>query len=443
MSSDSVARRTDDVSLAILAGGRSRRMGYDKAFAPFADSTLIEWLRDRLCPGFSHCFIVAKDVARFRGLGLPVVSDARPVDSPTVGVYTAVAASPTPRVLCLSCDSPFVTLQLLQRLAEGSPGYDAYVARDQTGVQPLCAVYGPETLAALERMLDDDERRLDLLLDYVHTGYLDVRAAGLGDPDELFTNVNTPQDLERAQQRLTAEAGGQSTGPSSSGAASDTAHPAIAGAPAAGVAPDTRGDGASSSHLASPILQFAAQVPLPTVSIVGKKQSGKTTVLVGVIRELTHRGRRVAAFKHDRHGFAVDVPGSDTHTLREAGATVTAIASPTDVAIMSHLGDELPLGALVARVREPVDIVLTEGWASGPAPKLEVSRQARSERLICAPQDLLAIVTDQPFPDYAVPQLSLDAYAAIADLLERWMARQRALHGARTAADAWPADSSS
>ncbi len=109
-----------DVTLALLAGGLSRRMGEDKAFAPFEGGTLLEWMRDLTAPLFPHVFVVAREPARFHGLGLPVVNDALPEIGSAVGVYTAVLASPTERVICLACDMPFVTPRLLRALADGS-----------------------------------------------------------------------------------------------------------------------------------------------------------------------------------------------------------------------------------------------------------------------------------------------------------------------------------
>ena len=386
------------VSLALLAGGRSRRMGHDKARAELAGATLIEWLLDRVAPAFPFVFVVAKDVAGFRDLGVPVVADARAAESPTVGVYTAVAASPSPRTLCLGCDIPFVTPALLAELVQRPASYDAVVPRDGSGLQPLCAVYSRRTLAALEQMLDADERRLDVIFERVDTDYVDVADGRFGDPRELFLNVNTPSDLEAARRLAARRRPGR---PAAPGTALPTA------------------------HLAPGVLEFIARAALPTVSIMGKKKSGKTTVLVGVIQELARRGRRVAAVKHDMHGFDLDVAGTDTDRLRRAGAVVTAISSPFDVAVMSAVGEDLPLLSLVERIREPVDLVLTEGFARQPAPKIEVSRAARSGSLISRPEELLGIVSDQRFADYPVPQIALDDYAGVADLLESFLATVR------------------
>lgn len=104
--------------------------------------------------------------------------------------------------------------------------------------------------------------------------------------------------------------------------------------------------------------------------------------------------------------------------MRRAGAVVTAISSPLEVAVMSAVGADLPLLSLVERIREPVDLVLAEGFARQPAPKIEVSRAARSGSLIGRSDELLGIVSDQRFPDYPVPQLRLDDFSGVADLLE-------------------------
>lgn len=396
-----------DVSLALLAGGRSRRMGRDKALIPFAGGTLIEWLRDRLAPGFSHTFVVAKDVRRFRDLGVPAVTDARPEDSPTCGVYTALLASPTPRTICLGCDVPFVTRALLERLADMAPPYEVLVPRDDTGLQPMCAVYSRGALPALERMLDEGRRRLDLIVDYVHAGLADVAELGVGDPRVLFFNVNTPRDLETARRLA------QGLAPGDVPAATDLE----------GAAPEDVKDTDEPpfARLAPRVVDFMARAPVPTVSFVGKKKSGKTTVLEGVIGELAGRGRRVAAVKHDTHGFSVDVPGTDTHRLREAGATTTVISSSEAVAVMSTVTEEPSLLELIGRIQERVDLVLTEGFVRQPAPKVEVSRAARSDSLIMRPEELLAVAADQPFPKLPVPQLAIDDFVRVADLLERHM----------------------
>lgn len=379
---------TAQVSLALQAGGASRRMGTDKALAPFLEGSLLEWLIDRVAPAFAHAFIVANEPARFRHLGLPVVTDALPERGSAVGIYTSLLACPTERVLCLACDMPFVTPWLLRALAQGSAGYQVFVPRTGEYLQPLCAVYDRSATGAFEAFIQGGGRRVDASYRELRTGYLDVDQGRFGDPDTLFLNVNTPGDLEEARRSAVGGAA----------ARLDLAAP-------------------GSSRLAPHVERFLARSPFPIVSFVGKKKSGKTTVVLGVIEELVRRGVKLAVIKHDAHGFDIDIPGTDSYRIRQAGAAVTGISSPDKYVWVNGITVEPSLEELVGRITEPVDLIITEGFKRQPAPKLEVSRRERSTELICSPEELIGIVTDQSFPDHPVPQLPMDAFPAIADLI--------------------------
>lgn len=155
----------------------------------------------------------------------------------------------------------------------------------------------------------------------------------------------------------------------------------------------------------------------PVISVVGKSDSGKTTLLEGLIRELKRRGYRVGTIKHDAHSFEMDRPGTDTWRHAQAGSDHVVISSPQRVASIRRVEQEQTLDELVATMTD-VDIVLTEGYRRGNAPKIEVSRQARSQTLLCSPEELIAVVTDYPV-EIGVPRFDLDDYAGLADLIEK------------------------
>jgi len=159
------------------------------------------------------------------------------------------------------------------------------------------------------------------------------------------------------------------------------------------------------------------QRPIPALSVVGKSNTGKTTLLEKLIPELRQRGYRVAVIKHDVHGFDIDVPGKDSWRLAQAGADQVLIAAPDKLAIVRRLPEELSLEEILAQISD-VDLILTEGYKRGPLPKIEVSRQARSHDLLCSEKELVAIATDQEF-DLDVPQFHLDDVSGLADLLAR------------------------
>ncbi|MCP4539795.1 MAG: molybdopterin-guanine dinucleotide biosynthesis protein B [Chloroflexi bacterium] len=154
----------------------------------------------------------------------------------------------------------------------------------------------------------------------------------------------------------------------------------------------------------------------PIVSIIGKSDSGKTTLLEGLIGELKRRGYRVGTIKHDAHSFEVDHPGTDTWRHAQAGSDHVVISSPQRVASIRRVEQEQRLDELATRMTD-VDIILTEGYRRGNAPKIEVSRRERSSTLMCRSDELLAVASDQLF-DLNVPQYGLNDYAGLADLIK-------------------------
>jgi molybdopterin-guanine dinucleotide biosynthesis protein B len=157
---------------------------------------------------------------------------------------------------------------------------------------------------------------------------------------------------------------------------------------------------------------------IPVVSVVGKSDSGKTTLLERLIRVLADRGYRVGSVKHHVHDFDIDVPGKDSWRHARAGAVVTLVSSPTKLGMVRTQDHEATLDELVALAGN-VDILLTEGFRRAGNVRIEVSRRARSTELVCAPDELFALVTDNDELDVAgVPVFAPDDAEGLADLIE-------------------------
>lgn len=160
-------------------------------------------------------------------------------------------------------------------------------------------------------------------------------------------------------------------------------------------------------------------IAVPVVSIVGKGDSGKTTFLEKLIRELSSRGVRVATVKHHVHDYDIDVPGKDSWRHARAGAVTTMVSSPDKFSVISRVEREMTLGDL-ARVATDsgADILLTEGFKREATVRIEVARSARSEELISSPDELIALVTDIPaLALQGVPAFGLEDASGIADLI--------------------------
>ena len=159
----------------------------------------------------------------------------------------------------------------------------------------------------------------------------------------------------------------------------------------------------------------------PVLGIVGRSGSGKTTLITGLILRLRERGLRVSTVKHTHHAVDLDQPGKDSWLHREAGAHEVLLAGDARWALL-HERRRSPaadLGSLLARL-EPVDLVLVEGFARYPCPRLEVQRAAVAGlpgRQPLWPQDpdIEAVASDRPIDGCDRIRLPLDDTRTICD----------------------------
>ncbi|MDI6743184.1 MAG: molybdopterin-guanine dinucleotide biosynthesis protein B [Smithella sp.] len=156
---------------------------------------------------------------------------------------------------------------------------------------------------------------------------------------------------------------------------------------------------------------------IPLISIVGKSNSGKTTLVEKLIPELVKRGYRVATIKHNKHGFDIDHEGKDSWRHKKAGACATVIACPTQVALIEDLERDLSLDEIRDNYIKNADVILAEGFKGNPFPKIEVHRAELQRELLCGKEDnLLAIASDSK-PEIGVPCLDINDVKGIADLI--------------------------
>jgi len=152
---------------------------------------------------------------------------------------------------------------------------------------------------------------------------------------------------------------------------------------------------------------------IPVYSIVAFSGTGKTTLLEGLVAELKSRGLRVAAIKHDAHGFDIDREGKDSWRFTSAGADVTALVSGDRAAIIENR--PVPIEDLVGRITG-VDMIFIEGDKYGPWPKIAVHRSLSGNALPVPAGECLAVATDAP-DGIGAPCFGLDDARALADFL--------------------------
>ena len=152
------------------------------------------------------------------------------------------------------------------------------------------------------------------------------------------------------------------------------------------------------------------------LSIVGKSGSGKTTLIEKLVPELKRRGMRIGTIKHSAHKIEMDKPGKDSWRHKQAGADTVMVVAPQTIAMVKSMPSPNIDG--LEKYFDDVDLVLTEGFKSGPMPKIEVFRQAAHAEPLCRGDDqLIAFVTDTAI-DLGVPAFGLNDVVRLADLIE-------------------------
>lgn len=162
----------------------------------------------------------------------------------------------------------------------------------------------------------------------------------------------------------------------------------------------------------------------PIVSVIGKSKSGKTTLIEKLIKELKSRGYRVATIKHAPQGVSFDEPDKDSWRHLQAGSETTIISSPDKIVLIKPVAQEPTLDEIARLLGEDCDIILTEGFKQGNAPKIEVHRKEAGP-LLKDIRKLIAIVTDEPLETKA-RQFSPEDVKGLADLLEKGFIKPQA-----------------
>lgn len=204
-------------TIVIQAGGRSSRMGQDKALMPFRGQPLIARLVSRLRAGAAdnpqiyEIAIVANHLEAYRFLGVPLHTDLLPGVGALGGLLTALEVAQSPVIAAVACDMPFLNPRLL--LAQWAllleEDADVVIPRSPEGLEPLHAVYRRSTcLPAVRAALQAGERKMIAWFPAVRVREMTIQEVSAIDPGGLaFTNVNSPEEFARAEQEAARREG--------------------------------------------------------------------------------------------------------------------------------------------------------------------------------------------------------------------------------------------
>ena len=275
-----------NLSTGILAGGKSTRMGQNKALMTINEKRFIDRIADEL-GSFSEVLISAAQKGDYEDTGLTVVYDEHKEIGPMEGIYQILRAAKEDYVFICAADMPFVTKELVSYMVEFiSSDYDCYVMMDEQHIHPLCAIYSKKILDVIEKQIaQGSSYRLMNILNQVRTKYIKLEFTCFD--KKVVKNINTRQEYQK--------------------------------------------------------------LILPVVFCVSAvKDSGKTGLIVKLINEFIKENYSVGVIKHDGHDYVMDYPGTDTYRFTKAGAVYSAIFSDRQFSVNGKLPKHI--GEMVSMV---------------------------------------------------------------------------------------------
>ncbi len=180
----------------IFAGGKSSRMGKDKALLPFKGyATLAEYQYNKLSKLFNKVYISAKS-NKFN-FDINIIEDCYKTSSPLVGLVSIFETIDTDEIFVLSVDAPFVDNSIIEKLYSNAlSSKDIIVALSPNGLEPLCAIYRKTILPIAKKFLKENNHRLYSLIKSLDSQFIEFNSK------EHFINLNTPQDYRDAFKRI-------------------------------------------------------------------------------------------------------------------------------------------------------------------------------------------------------------------------------------------------
>lgn len=184
-----------NMTLAILAGGKSSRMGKDKAFLEYRDKSFIENIINK-GNKFQEILIVSNNKKDYEKFNIKVVQDIYKEKGPIGGIHAALVNSKFNKVLCVACDMPLLSEETLVNLSKEKDESEVVIPKINGRLQPLCAIYTKSLIERIEENIQKNRKKLiDNIKDF---DFKILDKNNLNKKD--FININTPKDYMELEE---------------------------------------------------------------------------------------------------------------------------------------------------------------------------------------------------------------------------------------------------
>lgn len=196
-----MAKNVATISGIILAGGKSARMGTDKALLKVGPYYIIERISRVLSMMVDEIIIVTDRPERYAKYGDRTTFDIMPGNGPMGGIHAGLVEAAHPWVLVTACDLPFISTSVGRLMMQCADGYDVVVPRYRGYFEPLYALYNKNCIKVFEQHLTKGLIKITRLYEEFNTRYLEEEEMLQVEPhlERVFFNLNTPEDILKAQ----------------------------------------------------------------------------------------------------------------------------------------------------------------------------------------------------------------------------------------------------
>lgn len=320
------------ITVGILSGGQSTRMGSDKALITLDNERMIDRLISEL-GDVGEVIISASKRGIYDDLGCPIVYDEHDKIGPIEGIRQVLSAADTEYVFVCAVDMPFIKKELIDYMAGYiSSDHACYVIADEDHIHPLCAIYRKDILPVIDKLIAEGNYRLREIFKHVPVKYISLDHTDFD--KKTVRNINTKAELLEVNRPL-------------------------------------------------------------VFCVSGYSDSGKTWLTQKLINEFIKDGMTVGVIKHDGHDRIKDAAGSDTGLYKESGAICTAVFSDSgNMQYYGESVSETDLIERMKSIKSPPDVIIMEGLKKSSYPKVEVIRKDVYDKSVCDESTLICISTD-------------------------------------------------
>jgi len=187
----------------ILAGGRNSRFaGKNKALIRIDGKRILDRIYEVLSLLFDNIMLVTNDPLQYMEWDFEIVTDIFPIRSSLTGIHAGLFYITTPYAFFTACDVPFLKKELVETLLNGiEPNIDIVIPETSKGFEPLCSIYSKRCLKPIERQIEKKAFKIQQIIQTVRVKKISENILRTVDPDLFsFSNINTPDDLDRAKQ---------------------------------------------------------------------------------------------------------------------------------------------------------------------------------------------------------------------------------------------------